>query len=79
MHGTNYITNISPMHSPFHLYEFELKSFSELENKMNFKIEKIDYYVCEIAFIPKILHSIFRKYMELTNTGMQLTVYVRKS
>lgn len=79
MRGTNYVTNISPMHSPFHLYEFELKSFSKLENKMNFKIEKIDYHVCEIAFIPKIFHGIFRRYMKLTNTGMQITVYIRKN
>jgi ubiquinone/menaquinone biosynthesis C-methylase UbiE len=77
--GTNYVTNISPMHSPFHLYEFELKSFSELGNKLDFKIEKIEYHVCKIAFIPKILHVFFRKYMELTNTGMQITVYIRKN
>ena len=24
---TNYVTNLSPMHSPFHLYEFDIKSF----------------------------------------------------
>ena len=28
--GTNYVTNLSPMHVPFHLYEFDLKSFSLL-------------------------------------------------
>jgi 2-polyprenyl-3-methyl-5-hydroxy-6-metoxy-1,4-benzoquinol methylase len=79
MRGTNYVTNISPMHPPFHLYEFGLKSFSELENKMNFKIEKIQYHVCDIAFIPKILHPIFRKYMQLTDTGMQMSIYLRKN
>jgi hypothetical protein len=25
--GIDYVTNLSPMHSPYHLYEFELKSF----------------------------------------------------
>ena len=34
MRGTNYVTNISPMHSPFHLYEFGLKSFEELGKKI---------------------------------------------
>src|SRR5205085_2091982 len=24
--GTNFVTNISPMHAPFHMYEFSLKS-----------------------------------------------------
>jgi len=27
LRGTNYVSHISPMHSPFHLYEFGLKSF----------------------------------------------------
>ncbi|HMG83612.1 MAG TPA: class I SAM-dependent methyltransferase [Ferruginibacter sp.] len=76
--GTNYVTNISPMHSPFHLYEFSPKSFSILEDKMNFKIERIDHHVCDIAFIPKIFHPIFKKYMQITNTGMQISVYLRK-
>jgi len=76
--GTNYVTNISPMHMPYHLYEFDLKSFEKLGEKLNFKIEKYQYYVCEIPFIPKILKPLFRYFMHLTNTGMQLTVYLRK-
>ena len=76
--GTNYVTHLSPMHSPFHLYEFGLKSFKELANELNFSIVKHYYDVASISFIPKFLHPIFRKYMEWTNTGMQLTVYLRK-
>ncbi|WP_101359944.1 class I SAM-dependent methyltransferase, partial [Raineya orbicola] len=37
--GTNYVTNLSPMHTPFHLYEFDLKSFNKLSGKLNFKVE----------------------------------------
>jgi ubiquinone/menaquinone biosynthesis C-methylase UbiE/rRNA maturation protein Nop10 len=78
LRGTNYVTNISPMHSPFHLYEFDLKSFKALGKKLGFAVEQYQYDVCEIAFVPKILRPIFRQYMKWTNTGMQLTVYLRK-
>jgi 2-polyprenyl-3-methyl-5-hydroxy-6-metoxy-1,4-benzoquinol methylase len=77
--GTNYVTNISPMHSPFHLYEFGLKSFEALTTKLGFVVEQYQYHVCDIPFLPKLVHPGFRKYMELTNTGMQLTVYLRKN
>ena len=76
--GTNYVTHISPMHTPFHLYEFDINSFKELGQKQGFKIEHHQYDVCEIAFIPKLFHPLLIKYMQWTKTGMQLTVYLRK-
>jgi len=78
LRGTNYVTHLSPMHTPFHLYEFGLKSFEELGKKQGFNIERHQYDVCEIWFIPKIFHPLLTKYMQWTNTGMQLTVYLRK-
>lgn len=76
--GTNYVTNISPMHSPFHLYEFAFKSFEELAKKLNYQVVNHHYDVCSIEHVPKFLHPIFRSYMNLTDTGMQLTVYLKK-
>ena len=75
--GTNYVTHLSPMHPPFHLYEFGLKSFQELENRLNYSVIKHEYYVCAIDYIPKVLHPIFKRYMKWTNTGLQLTVYLK--
>ncbi|MEO7924524.1 MAG: class I SAM-dependent methyltransferase, partial [Chitinophagaceae bacterium] len=75
LRGTNYVTSLSPMHSPFHLYEFGLKSFQDLGEKLGYRIEKSLFSVCEIFFLPKIFHPLLRKYMEWTKTGMQLTVY----
>jgi hypothetical protein len=66
------------MHPPFHLYEFGIKSFEELSSKLNFKIENSMYDVCSIYFVPKVFHPILRQYMKWTDTGMQLTVYLRK-
>jgi 2-polyprenyl-3-methyl-5-hydroxy-6-metoxy-1,4-benzoquinol methylase len=77
--GTNYVTNLSPMHTPFHLHEFDLKSFKKLSEKFNFKVENNRYDVCSIYFFPKIFHGLLRSYMKATNKGMQLTVYLRKN
>lgn len=77
--GTNYVTNLSPMHTPFHLYEFDLKSFEYLGNKIGFNIEKHHFSVCEIFFLPKFLHPLLNWYMKRTNRGMQLTVYLKKN
>lgn len=77
--GTNYVTNISPMHEPFHLYEFDLKSFQALEKKLGFTLESFEYYVCEILFFPKFFHGFLNWYMKKTNKGMQLTVWIRKN
>ncbi|MCC7402032.1 MAG: class I SAM-dependent methyltransferase [Chitinophagaceae bacterium] len=76
--GTNYVTNLSPMHRPFHLYEFDLMSFQELSKRVGFKILFHEYYVCRIDHFPKIMHSLLKKYMKLTNTGMQLAVWLTK-
>jgi len=77
--GTSYVTNLSPMHVPFHLYEFDLKSFQLLGQRLGFSILKHKYDVCDIHHVPKILHPVFRSFMKRTNTGMQLTVYLKKN
>jgi 2-polyprenyl-3-methyl-5-hydroxy-6-metoxy-1,4-benzoquinol methylase len=76
--GTNYVTNLSPMHVPFHMYEFSLESFKELGKKLDFSVERHQYDVCDIVHIPRIFHPPLRKYMQWTNTGMQLTLYIKK-
>lgn len=76
--GTNYVNNISPMHVPFHLYEFDYKSFTENAQINNYEIAFYKYYVCDIYHIPRILHPLLKFYMEKTNTGMQLEIWLRK-
>ena len=70
LRGTNYVTHISPMHPPFHLYEFSLRSFAR------YKVAGHKFMVCEIMNLPRLLHPPLRWWMERTNTGMQLTVYI---
>ena len=76
--GTNYVTNLSPMHEPFHLYEFSKKSFEELGKKIHFKIDYVQYHVCENVYFPRIINGLLNQYMKKTNTGMQLEVWLRK-
>lgn len=75
--GTNYVTNLSPMHMPFHIYEFDLNSFRLLGERLSFKVEKFNIEVNHIWNVPKIFHPILNKWMEISRTGMQLTVYLR--
>jgi len=76
--GTDYIGNISPMHEPYHLYEFSLDSFNQNSKKNDYEIAFHEYYVCQ-TFMPKILNPIIKPYMRKTNTGMQLCVWLRKN
>ena len=77
--GTNYVTNLSPMHVPYHLYEFDLKSFELNAKKLGYEIAHFEYFVCNIYKIPTILHPMLKWIMKKTNTGMQLSIWLRKS
>ena len=75
---SNYVNNLSPMHRPFHLYEFGIDSFKLHSEHHNCEIAHHEYYVCDIYFIPKIFHGVLKWYMGKTNQGMQLAVWLRK-
>jgi len=74
---TDYVCNLSPMHKPFHLYEFSLKSFQEHAKQHGYELAFYEYYVCQ-TFMPKMIDYILKPYMRWTNTGMQLCVWLRK-
>lgn len=73
----DYVGNLSPMHEPYHLYEFNLKSFLLNGEKLGYKVVRHDYYVCE-TFMPKRFDFFLKPYMKKTNKGMQLCVYLKK-
>jgi len=74
---TDYVTNLSPMHQPFHLYEFGIKSFQEHAQRNNYRIVFHEYYVCE-TFMPRTLDFVLKWWMKQTDKGMQLCVWLRK-
>jgi ubiquinone/menaquinone biosynthesis C-methylase UbiE len=74
---TDYVSNLSPMHEPYHLYEFGLKSFQEHGKLNGYEVIDYNYNVCE-TFMPKFADRILKPYMRRTNTGMDLNVWIRK-
>lgn len=77
LRGVNYVTNISPMHAPFHMHEFTLRSFQRHASHAGYDVAHHEYYVCSLPHIPGVLHRPLRWWMERTDTGMQLCVWLR--
>lgn len=77
--GTTYVTNLSPMHPPFHLYEFTLRSFQAHGRRAGYGVARHRTRVCTIYNVPSLLHPPLRWLMERTGTGMMLAVYLRAS
>lgn len=76
--GTSFVSNISPMHVPFHLYEFGLKSFRELALKQAFTIAAHQFEPCEVLNFPAFTHPLLKFIMKKTNTGLQLIIWLKK-
>lgn len=76
LRGVNLVTNLSPMHPPYHLYEFGLQSFLTHGSRTGYEVADHQFHVCAIPHIPKVLHPALRKWMARTETGMQLTVWL---
>jgi ubiquinone/menaquinone biosynthesis C-methylase UbiE len=77
--GTNFVTHLSPMHSPFHLYEFDVKSFTANAKKHNeYEVAYYKYDVGSIFHGPRFIQPLLKKYMEVTDKGLQLVIWLRK-
>jgi 2-polyprenyl-3-methyl-5-hydroxy-6-metoxy-1,4-benzoquinol methylase len=77
MQGLDYVANISPMHSPFHLYEFTPQSFLHHARQNEYDIAFYEFQVAN-TFLPKILDPVIKPVMSVTKTGMQLEIWLRK-
>jgi 2-polyprenyl-3-methyl-5-hydroxy-6-metoxy-1,4-benzoquinol methylase len=78
MMGTNYVTHLSPMHAPFHLFEFAPASFVANGQRLGYSIAEHQFDACGSRHIPDLLRPLLRSLMVRTGTAMQLTVYLRK-
>lgn len=76
---TNYVTNLSPMHSPFHLYEFTARSFERHGARAGYSIASQQVEVCSILNLPRAAHPPLKWIMERRGTGMQLIFYLRRN
>jgi 2-polyprenyl-3-methyl-5-hydroxy-6-metoxy-1,4-benzoquinol methylase len=76
--GKDYVGNLSPMHNPYHLYEFSIRSFEKNGLINGYRVKDSGYYVCE-TFMPGFLDPLLKPLMKGTNTGMQLAVWIEKN
>lgn len=76
--GCDYVTNLSPMHPPYHLYEFSLKSFRRHGRDHGYRVAWYEHYVCE-SYMPRVVRPLFHLAMKLSRTGMQLAVWLRRA
>jgi ubiquinone/menaquinone biosynthesis C-methylase UbiE len=74
---SGYTTHISPMHAPYHLYEFGLKSFQQHASNHSYEIAHHEYEVC-YTYLPKWTNFFIHPFMQYTNTGMQLILWLKK-
>ncbi|MCF6296762.1 MAG: class I SAM-dependent methyltransferase [Flavobacteriaceae bacterium] len=77
LQGLDYVSNISPMHTPYHLYEFSIKSFKEMAKNNDCDVVYSKYIIAS-TYLPRILSPILKPLMKYTNTGMQLEIWIKK-
>lgn len=78
LRGTNYVTNLSPMHSPFHLYAFTEQSFEFHGDRAGYEIVHSYVDVASIRHVPGFVKPLLRWWMSMRSPGQQLTVWLRK-
>lgn len=77
MQGLDYTTHLSPMHSPFHLYEFTMVSFERHAERAGYEIASHRRFVGN-PYVPAWLRRPLIKMMKRRGTGMQLEVWLRR-
>ena len=76
---TDFVGNLSPMHEPYHLYEFTIDSFKKNALINGYEIVFHEYFVCK-EFIPgpDFLKKPLAAYMKRYKKGMQLSIWLKK-
>jgi SAM-dependent methyltransferase len=77
LQGTGFVANISPMHPPYHLYEFDVKSFRSNGAATGYGIAFSEHMVCA-TYMPRILDPVLVPLMKARGTGMQLSIWLAK-
>lgn len=71
------VTNISPMHDPFHLYEFGKKSFALNAVKNGYSVFRQNI-VNTSSHLPKLLDLVVNPIMNLCKMGLRLEIIIQK-
>jgi hypothetical protein len=65
------------MHAPFHLFEFTVDAFTRHGAAAGYVVADHRHFVCS-TYLPGILGSVAARWMQMTDTGMQLGVWLQK-
>lgn len=76
--GLDYTCHLSPMHPPYHLYEFTIESFDSFAAQVECQVAFRHLYV-GATYAPRWLDPLLKRVMSATKTGMQLEVWLRKT
>jgi SAM-dependent methyltransferase len=74
--GLDYVTNLSPLHPPYHLYEFTPESFRRHAQRAGHAVALEQQMTGRDTFLPGP-DELWRRLMARTGTGMQLEVWLR--
>jgi SAM-dependent methyltransferase len=80
LQGLDYVSNLSPMHPPYHLYEFTMRSFTEHCRSHGSEVAYWTGYAGDATYLPlgRVGDRLLKWVMERSGTGMQLEVWLRK-
>lgn len=78
LQGLDYTSDLSPMHNPFHIYEFTPTSFERWAARHQCRVVHHEFRVCR-TYLPKPIDPLAHWWMKRTNTGMQLEVWLTKN
>jgi SAM-dependent methyltransferase len=74
--GSGLVTNLSPMHPPYHLFEFSVESFRRHGERSGYCIAAVTHFP-GTPFVGGGAARLLRYLMRVSGTGMQLTVWLR--
>lgn len=77
LQGLDYVPFVSPMHPPYHLYEFTLEAFVAHGRRAGYFIRDHRVHVSS-PYLPRPLANAAKLYMQRTGTGMQLEVWLER-
>lgn len=77
---TDFVVNISPMHRPFHLYEFTEQAFRENGRRSGYEIADIEYYSgISPMSATNFMHPVVKPIMERSKTGVGMILFLKHS
>jgi SAM-dependent methyltransferase len=75
--GLDYTTHLSPLHVPYHLFEFTPAAFAAYARRTGCEVAFCRRFV-GLTYAPRWLAPVLSKAMNATGTGLQLEIWLRK-